>query len=155
MNDKLYLWHVDKHRSLLKVDVIIWLCVTRHAQSTQNKFAYLCNISRKKEWDVKLIFCLQINTKLFCKLIVSLWVCIARNDEDDLLDSGEHENLLQIDTMILLGMVKHFQGSRNSKFAMSLQYLKNEVRDEVDFLHADKRQSGIQVDFNILGTKFS
>ena len=80
---------------------------------------------------------------------------VYKNDEDDLLDSGEHENLLQIDTMILLGMVKHFQGSRNSKFAMSLQYLKNEVRDEVDFLHADKRQSGIQVDFNILGTKFS
>ena len=26
----------------------------------------------------------------------------------------------------------------NNKFAMSLQYLKREVRDEVDFLHADK-----------------
>ena len=31
---------------------------------------------------------------------------------------------------------------------MSLQYLKKEVRDEFDFLHADKCQSFLQVDFN-------
>ena len=37
---------------------------------------------------------------------------------------------------------------------MSLQYLKKEVRDEVDFLHADKHQSFLQVDFN-LGIKVS
>ena len=36
---------------------------------------------------------------------------------------------------------------------MSLQYLKKEVRDEVDFLYADKHQSFLQVDFNILGIK--
>ena len=35
-------------------------------------------------------------------------------------------------------MVKHSQSSQNSKFAMSLQYLKKEVKDEVDFFHADK-----------------
>ena len=33
--------------------------------------------------------------------------------------------------------------------ATSLQYLKNEVRDEVDFLDADKHQSFLQTDFNI------
>ena len=50
----------------------------RHTQSTQNKnFAYLCNISRRM-WGMKLIFCLQVNTKVFCKLIESLWVCVAR-----------------------------------------------------------------------------
>ena len=38
---------------------------------------------------------------------------------------------------------------------MSLQYLKKEVKDEVDFLHADKHQSFLQVDFNTLGIKFS
>ena len=37
--------------------------------------------------------------------------------------------------MILMGMVKHSQSSQNSKFALSLQYLKKEVRDEVDFVH--------------------
>ena len=40
--------------------------------------------------------------------------------------------------MILMGMVKHFQSFQNSKFAISLQYLKMEVRDEVEFLHGDK-----------------
>ena len=38
---------------------------------------------------------------------------------------------------------------------MSLQYLKKEVRDEVDFLHADKHQSFLQVDFITLGLKVS
>ena len=38
-------------------------------------------------------------------------------------------------------MVDHSQSSENSKFAMFLQYLKKEVRDEVDFLHADKHQN--------------
>ena len=57
--------------------------------------------------------------------------------------------------MILIGMVKHSQSSQNSKFAMSLQYLKKEVKDEVDFLHADKYQSFLKVYFNTLGIKFS
>ena len=37
-----------------------------------------------------------------------------------------------------MGVIKHFQSSQNAKFAMSLQYLQKQVRDEVDFLHADK-----------------
>ena len=40
-----------------------------------------------------------------------------------------HSNLQQIDTL----MVKHFQVSQNSKFAVFLQYLKKEVSNEVDF----------------------
>ena len=39
---------------------------------------------------------------------------------------------------------------------MSLQDLKKEVRDEVDFLHADKHlKSFLQVDFNTFGIKVS
>ena len=38
---------------------------------------------------------------------------------------------------------------------MSLQYLKKEVIDEVNFLHADKHQSFLQVDFNTLVIKVS
>ena len=38
---------------------------------------------------------------------------------------------------------------------MPLQYLKKEVRDEVDSLHIDKYQSFLQLDFNILGIKVS
>ena len=38
---------------------------------------------------------------------------------------------------------------------MSLQYLKKEVREEVEFLDADKHQSFLQVDFNTLGITVS
>ena len=60
------------------------------------------------------------------------------NDEVDFLHVDKHESLVQIDAIILVEMVKHFQSSQNSKFAMSLQYPKKEVRGEVDFLHANK-----------------
>ena len=59
-------------------------------------------------------------------------------DEVDFLHADEHKGFLQINTMVLIWMVKH---SQNSKFAMSLQYLKQEVRNEVDFLFTDKHQS--------------
>ena len=75
------------------------------------------------------------------------------SDEIDFLHADKHESLLQIDTMTLIGIVKHSQSSQNSKFTMSLQYLKKEVRDEVDFWHVDKHQSFLQVDFNTLGMK--
>ena len=41
------------------------------------------------------------------------------SNEGDFLHGDGHENLLQIDTMILIRMVKHFPSSQNSKFAMS------------------------------------
>ena len=52
-------------------------------------------------------------------------------------------------------MVKHSQSSQSSKFPMSLQYLKKEVRYEVHFLDADRCQSFLQICFNILGIKGS
>ena len=78
--------------------------------------AYLCNISRKAR-EMKSMFCLQVNTKVFYKLIVSLWVCIVR----------------------------HVQSTQNNKFTISLQYLKEIIKDEVDFLSADKRQRFFKV----------
>ena len=62
------------------------------------------------------------------------------SDNVDFLYVDKHESLLRINTMILGGMLNHSQSSQNSKFSMSLQYLEKEVRDEVDFLHADKHQ---------------
>ena len=62
------------------------------------------------------------------------------NDEVDFLHVEEDVGFQQIITMVLIGMVKHSQSSQNSNFVMSLQYLK-QVRDEVNFLHADKHQS--------------
>ena len=77
------------------------------------------------------------------------------SNETDFLHADKHENLLQIDSMILMGMFKHFQSSQNSKFAMSLQYLRKEVKDEVEFLHADKHQIFLKVYFKTLGIKVS
>ena len=71
----------------------------------------------------KFIFCLQIKAKVFYKLIVSLWVCIAR----------------------------HAQSTQNNKFAISLRYLKENVKDEVDFLPTDKRERLLQINTVILG----
>ena len=47
---------------------------------------------------------------------------------------------------------RHTQITQNNKFAISLQYLKNELSDEcwVQFLHADKNESLLQVDSMIL-----
>ena len=61
---------------------------------------------------------MKINIKIFYKLIVSVLLFIAR----------------------------HAQSIQNSKFVVSLQYLKKEARDEVDFLHANKHQIFLQVD---------
>ena len=52
-----------------------------------------------------------------------------------------------------MGIVKHPQSSQNSKFSMSLQKFKKEVRDDVDFLHADKHQHLLPADFNTSGNK--
>ena len=50
------------------------------------------------------------------------------------LHAGKHEILLKTDAVILMRIVNHSQSFQNSKFTMSLQYLKKEVKDEVDFL---------------------
>ena len=85
--------------------LLFWVCLTKHAQSTQNnKFAISLQYLKK---DV--------------------------SDENDFLHADKHKGLLQIDTMILMEIVRHSQNSQNSKFSMSLQYLKKKVRDEVDF----------------------
>ena len=54
------------------------------------------------------------------------------SDEVDIFYARKHECLLQIDSMT---MIKNCQSSQNSKFAMSLQYFKKEVKAEVDFFH--------------------
>ena len=47
-------------------------------------------------------------------------------------------------------MVKHSQSFKNSKFGISLQYFKKEVRDKVEFLNAYKHQSFLQGDAIII-----
>ena len=56
-------------------------------------------------------------------MILSLWVCVTR----------------------------HAQSTKNNTFAVSLQYFKKNVKDEVDFLPADKPQRFLQIGTIILG----
>ena len=44
-------------------------------------------------------------------------------------------------------MARHAQIAQNNKFAISLQYLKKEVSDEADFLHADKHESSLHAEY--------
>ena len=69
------------------------------------------------------MFCLQINMNVFYELILSLWLCVAR----------------------------HAQNTQSNKFTISLQHLKESVKDEVDFLLADKCQTFFQIATIILG----
>ena len=92
-----------------KMILSFWVSGNRHAQSAQNKFAYLCNIYTKAWW-MRLNFCLQINTKVSYKSIVSLWMCVARQ----------------------------VQSTKNNQFTIYLQYLKENMKDEVAFMSADK-----------------
>ena len=43
-------------------------------------------------------------------------------------------------------VTKHAQITQKNKFAISFQYLKKEVSDEVDFLQVDKHESFLQID---------
>ena len=104
-----------------KMILSFWVSVTRHAQSTQNKFACLCNISIKA-WGMKLIFRLEIYTNAFYKMIISLWVCVARQT----------------------------QSTKKNQFTIFLQYLKENMKNEVDFLPADKFWNFFQIDTIIL-----
>ena len=42
-------------------------------------------------------------------------------------------------------MARDTQITQNNKFAISLQYLKKQVIDEVDFLHSGKHESFLQI----------
>ena len=71
------------------------------------------------------------------------------SDEIDFLLADKHVRLLQIDTMTLTGIVKHFQSFQNSKVTMSLQYIKKEVRKGVLIFSL---QMNIKVSFRLIST---
>ena len=151
-------WMVDNWNILKAVSLIcpgkLFFCPNygpKCCQAIMLQDSLKCNISGK---NGKSIFGIQINMEVFYKLILSLWVCVKnhaqstqnnkfaiflqylKNDvstEVDFLYVDKYKCLPQIDTMILIEIVRHSQISQNSKFLKSLQYLKKKVRDEVDF----------------------
>ena len=56
-------------------------------------------------------------------------------DEIDFLPADKRQRFLQSDTNIKGMCAQHAQIVQNNKFAISLQYLKKEMSDAVDFLH--------------------
>ena len=89
-----------------------YMCLARHAQINQNNnLLFLCNT-----------FVISLK---YLKKKVSV--------EVDFLPSDKHECLLQIDTMFVMGMVKHFQRSQNSNV-----FAKKKLEVKLIFLHADK-----------------
>ena len=97
--------------------------VARHAQITQNKKFAISRHNLKKEV----------------------------NDEVDFLHAGKHENLIQIDTVILMGMVMYFQSYQNSNFAMSVQY-DNMSRMELEMKLIFCMQINIKVAYKLILT---
>ena len=107
-----------RHNVLCKLMLSIWLCVARHSQITQsNKLVIYLSLKRSEWWSC--FFCMQASMKVSNKLI--LW--------------------------FLIRIVNYSQSSKNSKFAMSLEYLQRYVRDKVDFffLHAGKHKFSCKV----------
>ena len=47
-------------------------------------------------------------------------------------------------------MARHPQITQNNKFAVSLQYLKKELSDEIDLLHASEHENLLRIDGMIL-----
>ena len=89
---------------------------------------FLCNILRKK-WVMKLIFCMQLSIKFSYKLILYI----------DFNTWGANF-FYKLILLLLMGVIKHSQSTGNNKFAIYLEYPKNEVRDGIHFLHADKHK---------------
>ena len=81
---------------------------------------------------------MKINTKVFCKLLVSFYILEyfqkKGSDEVNFFCLQININLsFKLIPLILVGMTRPAQITQN-KSAKSFQYLKKEVRDEVDFL---------------------
>ena len=73
---------------------------------------------------IKFIFGMQINIKVFFKLLVSFWEMLS----------------------VLVSTANHAQSTQNKKFALSLQYFQENVGDEVDFLYENKCGSFLLAD---------
>ena len=61
----------------------------------------------------------------------------------DFLHGEKHKSLM---VSLWLCTARHAQSTQNNKFTISLQYLKENIKDEVVFLPADNHQRILQMD---------
>ena len=118
-----------KSKVFYKMLLSSWVRVTRHAQSTQNKLVYLCII--------------------YLQTIISFVLSRKVRHEVDFLHADKHQSFLQVDFNTLGFPARWYYYYwwaepsilKSSKFTISLQYLKKEVKNGVYFLHVDKHQN--------------
>ena len=61
--------------------------------------------------------------------------------------ADKHWSFLKVDTTIIwVCVVRHAQSAQNNNFVISLQYLKENLKDEVDFPPVDKSRRFLQID---------
>ena len=89
----------DKHKHFLQSILSLWMCIDRHAQSTQHN-----------------------------KFIISLQY-LKENVKDEVSFADNCQRFLQSDTVILDVYGQTFQITENKKFAISLHYLKKKVNE--------------------------
>ena len=118
---------------------------------------------------------MQINIEVSYRLIVSFFCCSwpgmlkvpekrslhifavspekrGEGAEVDFLPADKHESSLPVDSIFFgICIARHAQSTQSNKFAIFLQYLKQNVNDEADFLHGDKHQRFLQIDTIIFG----
>ena len=79
--NEVYFWHVGKHWNFVQVNFII-LCVSSQARPKYLKYEVCTSLQdlQEKMGDFFFFsfFCLQINTKVFYKVVVSFWICVTR-----------------------------------------------------------------------------
>ena len=61
-------------------------------------------------------------------------------DEVDFLHADKRKSFLQDYSIIMVWVARHAQSTQNRNFAISLQYIMENVKDEIGFLPADQRQ---------------
>ena len=121
-----------------------------------------CNISRKK-WMMRVTCGMQINMVVFYMLILLFWVYAARHAQSTqnrsfhifAIFTEKHGGWKSLPAdkarkkggSITLGDTR----IQNNKFAISLQYIKENRKNEVDFLPTDKHQRFLQINTIILG----
>ena len=120
-----------------------------------------CNISRKFNGEV--LFWLQINIDVFYKLILSFLECVTWHSQ--ITQNKKFEYLcnisrkvwgmklifcLQINAIVFYELIVSLSVCIASILkvpkTISLQYFKENVKDEVQFLPLDKRQRFLQID---------
>ena len=116
----------------------------------------------------KCISGMQMNIEVFCKLILSFWVFIDRHAQSTQNKKFAYlcnisrktwgmklifclwRNTKVFYRLIASPWVCRVRHAQSNKFAISLQYLKENVEDELDLLPTDKRQRFLEIAIIIL-----